>query len=194
MPTGRDLVAVAMTRIGTPYVYGAEASWSDPKPAAFDCSELVEWACRRLGVAFPDGSRNQYDACRAAGTIIDLRDAYRTVGALLFRMKGATHVAISRGDTTTIEARGQRFGVNTFPAGGRGWTAAGRIPGLTESEAVMLLARNSDGTWYVVDAQGKRPITPPELAMYRAAGVPTVEHGIDAALKLVPDYSSRGAA
>jgi len=63
----QQLVAIARKQVGKPYVFGAEAAPNDPDPPAFDCSELVEWACARVGVVFPDGTWNQIAAV-AGGT------------------------------------------------------------------------------------------------------------------------------
>lgn len=57
-PTGDDLVKMASSMAGKPYIFGYEVRLSDPNPKAFDCSELIEWACYRLGVYFPDGSNS----------------------------------------------------------------------------------------------------------------------------------------
>lgn len=126
-----DFVRVCMSQAGDRYVYGAEARHDDPDPEAFDCSELVEWALARLGVRFVDGSRNQHAYCRRLGLLVPVAEGIDTPGALLFRMTGTpTHVAVSRGDATTIEARGRAYGVNVFDAVRRSWTHAGRVPGL----------------------------------------------------------------
>src|SRR5688500_5069894 len=104
-----DFVAKALSQLGDPYVFGAEASFDDPDPPRFDCSELVEWAAARCKVSFVDGAQNQRDACRRGGTLMDVNEAIRTRGALLFRIDegpGNDHVAISLGDGSTIEARG----------------------------------------------------------------------------------------
>jgi cell wall-associated NlpC family hydrolase len=52
------VVQLALAQQGDRYAYGAETNPNDPNPSAFDCSELVEWACRRAGVqpTMPDGS------------------------------------------------------------------------------------------------------------------------------------------
>jgi len=139
--TGRDLVAVMMTQAGDRYVFGAEASPSDADPSAWDCSELIEWACSRLDLdpRMPDGSWYQARHCQRHGTLASVAVALRTPGALLFRFSstpfeggrpGTAHVAVSRGDGSTIEARSSRHGVGSFPAGGRGWTHAALVPGL----------------------------------------------------------------
>lgn len=131
--TPDGLVACAMTQSGDQYIFGAEASPSNPNPGAFDCSELVEWACARIGVKITDGSEAQYQACKKAGLAIPVREGIQTRGALLFNNAGANrvhHVAISRGDGTTIEAKGRKWGVGVFPATTGRFTLAGRIPGL----------------------------------------------------------------
>jgi len=57
-----QFVEIARKQVGKPYVFGAEAAPNDPDPPAFDCSELVEWSCARVGVVFPDGTWNQIAA------------------------------------------------------------------------------------------------------------------------------------
>ena len=127
-----DFVAIALTQKGDPYIFGAEASFEDSNPQAFDCSELVQWAAARAGVKVVDGAQNQRDACRSAGTLMPVDVGLRTRGALLFRIDegpGGDHVAISLGTGQTIEARGRAYGVNVFQAAGRRWTHAGILPG-----------------------------------------------------------------
>lgn len=128
-------VATALTQRGDPYVFGAEASPSNPNPSAFDCSELVEWAAARIGIKFVDGACNQLAACRRAGLEIPVNWGIAVPGAILFRCPAGSnnrtqHVAISQGNGLTIEARGRAYGTNVFPANGRGWTHAGLLPGL----------------------------------------------------------------
>jgi hypothetical protein len=133
-PRGVDLVAAAMRYAGRPYVLGAEGDLDvgyDPAVGALDCSELVQVAAADLGVAVPDGHWQQWRACADAGLLVDLDVGYRTPGALLFVYDGTTtgHVAISRGDGSTIEARGRAYGVGVFATKGRGFTHAGLAPG-----------------------------------------------------------------
>src|SRR5438093_8540851 len=72
-----------------------------------------------------------------AGTIIPVDQAVHTPGALLFSFsmdpnKGMQpehgHIAISLGNGQTIEARGSKYGVGSFPAQGR-FQYAAVIPG-----------------------------------------------------------------
>lgn len=141
MVTGHDIANLAMSQEGDAYVWGAEASASDTNPAAFDCSEIVQWVCGRLAVTpiMPDGSWLQARHCDQYGTLVSVDEAIRTEGALLFRFSESpfrygrpirSHVAISRGDGTTIEARGRLYGVGSWTAFYRGWTHAALIPGV----------------------------------------------------------------
>jgi cell wall-associated NlpC family hydrolase len=132
--TGKAIVAKAMTQNGDPYIFGYETNLNNPNPSAFDCSELVEWDCHQLGVVprMPDGAANQYDHCKRYGTVISVAEGVRTVGALLFRLTSdGNHVVISRGDGSTIEAKGRDYGVGVFSTAGRGFNAAALIPGVT---------------------------------------------------------------
>ena len=131
--TGKSIVAKAVAQTGDPYIFGYEVDLKDPNPKAFDCSELVQWVCAQLGVSptMPDGAANQHDHCKKYNTLISVAQATRTIGALLFRISPeGNHVVISRGDGSTIEAKGKAYGVGVFSTVGRGWTAAGLIPGV----------------------------------------------------------------
>jgi hypothetical protein len=91
-------------------------------------SELVEWAASRAGISpkVPDGSAAQLAHCRSHNTLISVSAGVSTKGALLFH---PGHVAISLGNGKTIEAANPRSGVLQGNANGRGWSAAGKIPG-----------------------------------------------------------------
>lgn len=121
-------VSLALQQAGDRYVFGAEASASDPNPRSFDCSELVEWAAARAGISprVPDGSANQRAHCQRHGTMIGAALARRTKGALLF---APGHVAISLGTGKTIEAMNSQQGVRQGNFDGRNWNAFARIPG-----------------------------------------------------------------
>jgi Putative peptidoglycan binding domain len=136
-----DLVGLLLRQSGDRYVFGREVPADDPGPDAFDCSELVEWGCARLGVTprMPDGSWHQARHCRAHRTLISVQDGIAVQGALLFRFSGdpftggrpaKAHVAVSLGNGSTIEARGSDWGVGSWDVHGRGWTHAGLVPGL----------------------------------------------------------------
>lgn len=131
--TGSAIVTKAMTQNKDPYIYGHEVDLNDPNPKAFDCSELVEWVCTQLKVVpkVPDGAIYQYKHCEKYGTLITIAEGVKTPGALLFRLTGTgNHVVISRGDGSTIEAKGTDYGVGVFSITGRGFNAAAKIPGV----------------------------------------------------------------
>lgn len=136
-PHARAILALAQQEAGDRYVYGAEVDPHDPNPPGpFDCSELVQWACSIAGVSptVPDGSAAQLAHCRTHGTLVPVSDGIWTPGALLFMQTSTErHVALSRGNGSTIEARGRAYGVGNFPASGRPWTHAARIPGVDYS-------------------------------------------------------------
>jgi cell wall-associated NlpC family hydrolase len=125
-PTGGKsaaaFVAVALSQLGDSYVYGAEASASDPNPSAFDCSELVQWALGRVGVPFTDYSLSQIDACQG----ISVEQAIGTRGALLWH---PGHIAISLGNGKTVEAANPEAGVVSYGAAGR-FARGGLVPSL----------------------------------------------------------------
>jgi cell wall-associated NlpC family hydrolase len=142
-----ELVSLLVSQQGDAYEFGVEVKASDSDPKAFDCSELVQWACARLEIKpkMPDRSWVQAQHCKKHGTIISVERAVFTPGALLFffssdpftainRPKSA-HVAVSLGNGMTIEARSKKLGVGIFSAEWRGWTHAGLIPGLKYGNA-----------------------------------------------------------
>lgn len=125
-PTGQQFVDLAMTQKGDRYLFGAEvaAGWAAFTDATvWDCAELTERTSALLGVYLPDGSQNQRRFCTKHITVAKARTI---PGALLF---SDTHVAISRGDGTTIEARNRRDGVGVFSVGANRFTDAALVPG-----------------------------------------------------------------
>jgi cell wall-associated NlpC family hydrolase len=126
-----DFVTFCLRQVGDKYVFGAEARLDDVDPDAFDCSELIQWACAQVGVDFVDGSINQIAAVRRAGLQLSIDEAAYVRGAVLFRKGNPNHIVVSLGDGRhTIEARGTKYGVVQHTIAGRGWTDAGKIPGL----------------------------------------------------------------
>lgn len=156
MITASQVVDLALSQEGDRYIFGVKVTPAQTNPAAFDCSELVQWIGARLGIApaVPDGSWIQWQACKKANLTIPVASAIGVKGALLFSFKGdpagktrpaAAHVAISQGNNRTIEARSTKYGVGQFTAISRGWTHAGLIPGVTYTkEAPIVSAEPSD--------------------------------------------------
>jgi cell wall-associated NlpC family hydrolase len=147
-----DVLLWAIAQKGDRYVFGAEVPTSAADASSWDCSELVEWACAKAGVAprVLDGAFNQWTQCKRAASLISVGDAMKTRGALLFVGDGTgtgrdaiTHVAFSLGDGTTVEARGKKWGVGCWPASNR-FDFAARIPGVVYAGSSALAARHRD--------------------------------------------------
>ncbi|MFO0593458.1 MAG: GH25 family lysozyme [Polyangiaceae bacterium] len=141
-PTADALCRLMLSQAGDPYVFGYEVRLDDPNPSAFDCSEILEWAAAQLHITpkMPDGSWSQATHIRDHGLLLPVDTAIGTRGAVLFKFSSSpfegtrpstAHVAVSLGDGRTIEAR--PGGVGVYPAIGRGFTHAGRVPGLDYS-------------------------------------------------------------
>lgn len=132
MTTPQELITAAEKHRGKPYLYNAKG------PHSFDCSGLITFAGADIGVWVPHGSSNQIEDA----TDISVSEAIKTPGALLY-LPG--HIAISKGDGTTIEARNPTLGVNNFSAANRGFTRGGLLRDIsypnhkrTETEPTMI--------------------------------------------------------
>jgi cell wall-associated NlpC family hydrolase len=147
--TAAQIVSTAQKfAVGVNYVFGAENTASTTAEAlrqarakGIDCSELVEVVCRihQVRPTVPDGAYYQWRHCKPCS----IDTAIRTPGAMLFIGDGRgvgrdaiTHCAISKGNGTTMEARGARYGVGNWSAKGRGWSFAGILPGVSQSAQV----------------------------------------------------------
>lgn len=133
MASGRDLVDLLMHHIGGPYGYGSKWALSNPNPSGpVDCSGFVAWGCYQIGRPLSGGSGQQYAKCAQAGTLIPIKQAIATPGALLFHgPHGEYHIACSRGDGMTVEARGAAYGVGCWSAYNRPWDVAALVPGVS---------------------------------------------------------------
>jgi hypothetical protein len=145
MLTGKDVVSLASKHLNEAYVLGAfapkdNAKWKGP----WDCAEFASWVTfQTTGLLL--GCTNNNDAPARADAFsgawardaalaqrsISLGQAKATAGALLIRKpppKGIGHVAISRGDGTTVEAHSAAKGVSNHPVDGRRWDLAMLLP------------------------------------------------------------------
>lgn len=59
IPANGSVVDYALSRIGCPYVWGAEG------PETFDCSGLVRWAYLQVGISLPHQTESLYYAAAA---------------------------------------------------------------------------------------------------------------------------------
>ena len=106
-----QVVARAMAQVGDDYASGAEG------PDAFDCSGLVVYAWRSVGVELEHYSYAQYKATER----IALKDA--VPGDLAFYFEnGAHHVSIYIGDGKVVQASDYGIGVITGTVKGSAWT------------------------------------------------------------------------
>jgi peptidoglycan DL-endopeptidase CwlO len=87
-----DALRTALTQQGKPYVWGATG------PSTYDCSGLVQWAYRQVGVGLPRVSRQQ----ALIGVPVEPKDA--RPGDLLFFNSPVTHVGIYVGGGKFLEA------------------------------------------------------------------------------------------
>lgn len=151
---GADIVALAMTRVGEKYELGAPVHLANPNwSGPWDCAEFVAWACYHsykivMAVRPPNIQTGKsysgwwHEDCEKVGTVIPVAQAIATEGAILIRKPGylgkkVGHVAISRGDGTTIEAHSAKVGVAVRPdAAARSWSSAALIPGVKYGKAV----------------------------------------------------------
>jgi cell wall-associated NlpC family hydrolase len=92
---GDAVLQAAQGRIGSPYQYGGAG------PDAFDCSGLVTYAHRQIGVAVPRTAAQQF----AAATPVE-RSALRPGDLVFFRLdsRDVSHVGIYAGDGRFVHA------------------------------------------------------------------------------------------
>lgn len=89
-----------------------------------DCSGLVCWIAKQLGMSLPHGSNSQMRKCCAT---VDLANV--PIGALVFKLRNGTdyyHVGIYIGNNAVVEAQGTKTGVVTSRLSS--WHVAGLLP------------------------------------------------------------------
>ncbi len=91
--TGDRVVALAKQHLGTPYVWGGE------NPGGFDCSGLVQWAYKQVGVELPRVSTQQATAGR------EVSAAEARPGDLVFFERGRVdHIGLYAGSGQWVVA------------------------------------------------------------------------------------------
>jgi cell wall-associated NlpC family hydrolase len=91
--TGERVVALAKSHLGTPYVWGGES------PGGFDCSGLMQWAYKQVGVDLPRVSTQQARAGR------EVSAAEARAGDLVFFERGSVdHIGMYAGNGTWVVA------------------------------------------------------------------------------------------
>jgi cell wall-associated NlpC family hydrolase len=91
--TGERVVALAKQHLGTPYVWGGES------PGGFDCSGLMQWAYKQVGVDLPRVSTQQAKAGR------EVSAAEARPGDLVFFERGTVdHIGMYAGEGKWVVA------------------------------------------------------------------------------------------
>jgi hypothetical protein len=152
---GKDILVTAQRHLGERYVLGARAVLSNPDHRGpWDCAEFASWcAYRTYEIVFgtygtdPDTadaySGKWHDDANRKSVTISIDEALGTAGAFLLRKPGSHglaigHVAISRGDGSTVEARSAAHGVNVFgSASSRPWSIGCVLPGVDYDRASL---------------------------------------------------------
>ena len=137
MPTGNDLVQVALTHVGEQYIFGAPVPKDNPNwKGPWDCAEFTSWCvyqvCQKLyGCNNDSGSPASADAytgfwgrdVQQLGIEVSVEQAAATPGALVLRNPGEKcgHIVISDGNGGTVEAHSTARGVVTDTLSNRRW-------------------------------------------------------------------------
>ena len=90
--TAARAVTAALAQQGTPYVYGGNA------PSGFDCSGLVQWIYKKVGITLPRTAAAQATTGRRV-SLTELQP-----GDLLFFYRPVGHVVIYAGNGKIVEA------------------------------------------------------------------------------------------
>jgi N-acetylmuramoyl-L-alanine amidase len=143
--TPQQVLAIAAKHVGERYVLGVRvpkdnSDWSGP----WDCAEFASWIAFQasgLLVGCTDNSANPAVAnaysgawardAEKSGRRISIGQAKGTPGAVLVRKPSPQtlgHVALSRGDGTTVEASSAKLGVTQRQVDGRRWDVAMLLP------------------------------------------------------------------
>lgn len=150
MPSGADLVAMALKHKGEPYLLGCDVPLQDPNwKGPWDCAEFCSWIAYQItaqivgcidnhvplskvepfsGSWYRDGSASTRQLTIAA--------AAATPGALLVRrprpeQQKIGHVVFSQGNGKTIEAMSTSRGVTEGPIEGRIWDVCFALDGVS---------------------------------------------------------------
>lgn len=115
------------------YVYGAEG------PSAFDCSGLVEYTLKKLGISFPRTSGEQYKASKHVSNP-------KPGDLVFFGPGGSDHVGVYTGNGEFYSAENEKdgMGISKVHGGGYGSFAGyGRVPGLSDSDDSSKSSKSS---------------------------------------------------
>lgn len=153
MATGMDLVKLGDKHLQEIYRLGAFAPKDNPGwKGPWDCAEFASWLVYQTtgtligctnnlaNPALADAYSGAWvrDA-QASHRTVSIGQAKATAGAVLIRRPGSSgigHVAMSRGDGSTIEAHSQARGVTNDQVDGRHWDLCMLVPGVSYPDGV----------------------------------------------------------
>ena len=143
MPTGKDLVKLALQHVGEDYVLGAVAALNDADyQGPWDCSLFGSWLVYQVsGIVYGAIGSNPatadpytgawWDDANSRGQAIDIDTAAMIPGAAVLRVgQRIGHLVISDGKGGTVEAAGAAYGVIRSTLANRRWTCGVLVPGI----------------------------------------------------------------
>ncbi|WP_370561550.1 NlpC/P60 family protein [Lactiplantibacillus plantarum] len=121
--------------------YGATNKyvWGAAGPSAFDCSGLVQYALKKMGISFPRTSGEQYAATKHVSNP-------KAGDLVFFGSKGSEHVGVYTGNGEFYSAENEKdgMGFSKVHGGGYGTFAGyGRVPGLSDSTSSDKSSKSS---------------------------------------------------
>lgn len=121
--------------------YGAvnKYVWGAAGPSAFDCSGLVEYTLKKMGISFPRTSGEQYKASKHVSSP-------KPGDLALFGPGGSEHVGVYIGGGKMYSAENEHdgMGISKVHGGGYGTFAGyGRVPGLSDSTSSDKSSKSS---------------------------------------------------
>ena len=121
--------------------YGATNKyvWGAAGPSAFDCSGLVEYTLKKMGISFPRTSGEQYKASKHVSNP-------KPGDLVFFGSEGNSHVGVYTGNGEFYSAENEKdgMGISKVHGGGYGTFAGyGRVPGLSDSTSSDKSSKSS---------------------------------------------------
>ncbi|AUV72040.1 peptidase M23 [Lactiplantibacillus plantarum subsp. plantarum] len=121
--------------------YGATNKyvWGAAGPNAFDCSGLVEYTLKKMGISFPRTSGEQYKASKHISNP-------KPGDLVFFGPGGSEHVGVYTGNGEFYSAENEKdgMGISKVHGGGYGTFAGyGRVPGLSDSTSSDKASKSS---------------------------------------------------
>lgn len=121
--------------------YGATNKyvWGAAGPSAFDCSGLVQYALKKMGISFPRTSGEQYAASKHVSNP-------KAGDLVFFGSKGSEHVGVYTGNGEFYSAENEKDGMGISKVHGYGYgtfAGYGRVPVLSDSTSSDKSSKSS---------------------------------------------------